>query len=179
MDYLVDLVGFAIVVFVLYRYLWRGPGNLSGRIAARQDAIAAEIEQSRATRERLVDAAEKYRESIAGTQAEAAKVRAEAATEGEQILAALKTSAEEEYRRMTALNEARLAAERQSVVAGLRQEVGQRTLDLAAELVQSALTDPGRQRRVLDRFIADLEVDDVAKNASADRAVAQPAGRAG
>lgn len=176
MDHVIDVIGFLIVLFVLYRYIWRGGLNLSGAMTARQDAIAAEIEESRATKERLVAAAEAYRESIAGTQADAARIRSEAATEGEEILADLKVKAEEEYRRMTALNEARLVAERQSVVAGLRQDVGRRTLDLAEEMVTAALADPGRQRRVLDRFIANLDVADLPTDAG--RAT-QPAGRAG
>lgn len=175
-DYAADVIAFLIVVYVLYRYIWRGGLNLSAAMAARQDAIAAEIEESRAHRERLVAAESSYRDSLAGTRAESERIRVEAAAEGEQIVAELKVRAEEEYRRMTALNDSRLVAERQSVVSELRQEVGRRTLDLAEELVTTSLRDPDRQRRVVDRFIDDLDVRDA--EAATGGTAAQPAGRA-
>lgn len=156
-DYLVEVIAFAVVLWVLYKYVWSGGLNLSGAMAARQQTIAAEIEESRETRERLVAAEGRYRDSIIEARAESARIRAEAATEGDQIVAELRVKAEEEYGRMTALNDTRLAAERQSVVAALRQEVGQRTLHAAEEIVTSALRDPGQQQRVVDRFIADLD----------------------
>lgn len=182
LDYVVELIAFAIVLYVLYRYVWSGGLNLSGAMAARQEAIAAEIEESRASSERLIASEAKFRDSIAGARAESERIRGESAAEGEQIVAELKVKAEEEYRRMTVLNEGRLAAERQSVVSGLRQEVGRHTLDLAEQMVIEALRSPAQQRRVVDRFIADLDVADVTGSpaegaAPADRGVPTTAGR--
>jgi F-type H+-transporting ATPase subunit b len=176
LDYIVELIAFAAVLYVLYKYVWRGGLNLSGAMAKRQEEIAAEIEESRANRERLVATEAKYRESIAGARAESARIQAESAAEGEAIVAELKVKAEEEYQRMTALNESRLAAERQSVVSALRQEVGRHTVDTAEQLVTAAVRDPATSRRVIDRFIADLDVRDAQ---SADRGAPTPAGRAG
>lgn len=176
-DYIADVIAFLIVIFVLYRYIWRGGLNLRGAMAARQDVIAAEIQESRATRERLVADEEKFRASIAGARAESERVRSEAAAEGEQIVGDLKIKAEEEYRRMTTLNESRLTAERQSVVSALRQEVGRHTLDLAEQMVTDALRNPAQQRRVVDRFIADLDVRSGADAEAPDRAVPTSAGR--
>lgn len=182
-DLIADVIGFLIVLFVLYRYVWRGGLNLSGKMAARQEAIAAEIDESRATSERLVAAEAQYRDSIAGARGEAERTRSEAASEGEQIVADLKVRAEEEYRRMTVLNETRLAAERQSVVSALRQEVGRHTLDLAEQLVARSLQDPARQRRVVDRFVADLDgsraVGADSASAGSGSAASVPAGRVG
>lgn len=179
-DYAADVIAFLIVIFVLYRYIWRGGLNLSGAMTARQNAIAAEIEESKANHERLVVAEGSYRDAIAEARAESTRIAAESAAEGEEIVAELKVKAEEEYRRMTALNEGRLAAERQSVVSALRQEVGQRTLRLAEEMVVKTL-DAAAQRRVIDRFIANLDARDASNSTDGPAAAAVPtsAGRAG
>jgi F-type H+-transporting ATPase subunit b len=57
---------------------------------------------------------------------------------------------------------ARLAGERlevqhRQVLADLRREVGQLAIDLAGRIVGESLGDKELQRRVVDRFLAELE----------------------
>src|SRR5919202_1945831 len=50
-----------------------------------------------------------------------------------------------------------LQAERQQTLVQLRGEVGRLAVDLASRIVQESLADDERQRRVVDRFLSELE----------------------
>jgi F-type H+-transporting ATPase subunit b len=50
-----------------------------------------------------------------------------------------------------------LDAQRASVVAELRADLGRVAVDLAGKVVGESLEDEARQRRTVDRFLAELE----------------------
>ena len=52
---------------------------------------------------------------------------------------------------------AQIEAERQQAVTSLRAEVGALATSLAGRIVGESLDDEARQRRVVERFLADLE----------------------
>lgn len=178
LGYLTEVVVFLVLVYLLYTKVWKR--FLAPQIEARQQFIAREMEESREAHERLDKAERDYRAALAGVEEEAARVRAEAQAEARQMVEELRRDADLEYARMVAVNEARLAAERQSVIFALRQEIGELTLTLAERLVRESMDDEQRQRRVVDRFLADLEATD--QNAGGPdgtlRLDSQPAGRA-
>jgi len=178
-EFLFEVLAFCAVLYILRRYVWSGGLNLRKAMAKQQQVIADEIEESHAAHEQLVNAEQEYRKALAEAKAESAQIQAEARDEGEQIVAELKARAHEEYRRLSAMNEGRLAAERQSVVSALRAEIGRLTLDLAELLVAESLRDNARQRRVVDRFLADLSADLSADRTGTDAAVGAPVERAG
>jgi F-type H+-transporting ATPase subunit b len=172
LEYLTEVVVFVVLAYLLYTKVWKT--LLVPQIEARQQAIARELDESRAAHERLEQAEREYRAALAGVAEEAARMRAEAQVEARQIVEDLRREAEEEYVRMVAVNEARLAAERQSVVFALRQEIGQLTFDIAERMVRESLADEERQRRVVDRFLADLDTGGPIDSRDLG---AQPAGR--
>jgi F-type H+-transporting ATPase subunit b len=105
-----------------------------------------------------LDAAEaEYRELIAGARADAARQREEAREEGAQILADLRAQAQVESERIRQAAQQQLEAERSRTVEALRAEVGTLAVELAGRVVGEALTDDARQRRVVERFLTDVE----------------------
>ena len=70
---------------------------------------------------------------------------------------AARQRAQDEADRVAVREHGRLEAERQQIVAQLRTEVGQIAVDLAGRIVGESLDDEARQRRMVERFIADLE----------------------
>lgn len=155
LGWLTEVVVFLVLIYILYTKVWKS--FLSPQIEARQQVIARDIEESRDAHQRLDQAEREYRVALAGLEGESTRIRQEAQEEGRQIVEELRADAEREYARMVAINEARLAAERQSVVFALRQEIGQLTFDLAEQLVRESMADERRQRQVVDRFLADLD----------------------
>jgi len=78
-------------------------------------------------------------------------------TKAQQIIAELRQKAQDEADRIAVREQSRREAERQQIVSQLRGEVGQIAVDLAGKIVGESLDDEARQRRIVERFIADLE----------------------
>ncbi|MBX7558025.1 F0F1 ATP synthase subunit B, partial [Streptomyces sp. tea 10] len=89
----------------------------------------------------------------------AQKIREEARSEGEKILADFKDRANLESARITENAHKAIEAERAAAVVSLRDEVGTLATQLASKIVGESLNDDDRANRVVDRFLADLEAE--------------------
>src|SRR5208337_4254983 len=92
----------------------------------------ARADEAQAEANQLLD---QYREQLAEARHEAARLREEAREQGAQI-----------------------QAERQQALNALRAEVGTLAVELASRIVGESLTEEARQRRLVDRFLGELEV---------------------
>jgi len=108
---------------------------------AEADAKLAELEQ------RLSEARQ-----------EAARIREEAREQGAQIVSEMRSQAQSESTRIVEHGKAQIEAERQQALTSLRAEVGTLATSLAGRIVGEALDDDERSTRVVDRFLADLEL---------------------
>ena len=100
---------------------------------------------------------EQYKAQLADSRAEASKIREDARAEGAQIIAELREKAQADAERIVTSAHAQIAAERQQAVISLRAEVGALATALASKVVGESLEDEARQRRTVERFLADLE----------------------
>ncbi len=80
----------------------------------------------------------------------------------------MREQAQQESARIVEHGKAQIEAERQQAVTSLRAEVGTLATSLAGRIVGESLDDDERSARVVDRFLADLEVHDQAKTAGAN-----------
>ncbi|HEY3924949.1 MAG TPA: F0F1 ATP synthase subunit B [Acidothermaceae bacterium] len=152
--FIAELVGFVIIVVVLARTL---VPRINQALAERQEMIRRSYSDAEEAKARLDAAEAEYRELIAGARADAAKQREEAREEGAQILADLRAQAQVESERIRAAAQQQLEAERSRTVEALRAEVGTLAVELAGRVVGEALADDARQRRVVERFLTDVE----------------------
>ena len=136
--------------------------------AARVDAIEGGIKRAEDAQAEAKAALEQYTAQLAEARAEAARIRDEAREQGKQIVDQLTAEARETAARITARGEEQLVAERQQVVVQLRGEIGRLAVELAERVVGESLADEERQRRVVDRFLADLEAQQSAGTAPSD-----------
>ena len=86
-----------------------------------------------------------------------ARIRNDAQTERASIIEEARREAAVAAERVTASEREKLAAERSQIVASLREEVGKLAVDLAGKVVGESLTDEARQRRTVERFLADVD----------------------
>jgi F-type H+-transporting ATPase subunit b len=150
----VELIAFAIIVFVLAR--WVIP-PINKAMGARQDAIRkqfTDLEQAQAEAHR---AEEEFRAQIADARHEAARIREEAREQGAAIIAEMREQAQAEAARIVEHAHNQIEADRQQAVTSLRGEVGRLATSLAGRIVGEALEDPARQSRVVERFLSELE----------------------
>ena len=152
--FIVELIIFLLILGAIAKWIvpW-----VNSQLAARQEAIRQQFQEAEEARAKLQAAEAEYREQIAAARADAARQREEAHEQGQRIIADLRAQAQAEADRITKTAQAQIEAERSRTVAALRAEVGTLAVELAGRIVGEALTDEARQRRVVERFLTDLE----------------------
>ena len=131
--------------------------NFEKAYADRTAAIEGGIEEAQAAQKEAKAALDQYTEQLAGARHEAAAIREEAKEQGAQIIAELRAQAQAEAERITSTAHAQIEAERAQVLAQLKGEVGSMATQLAGRIVGESLDDDARQKRTVERFIAELE----------------------
>lgn len=128
----------------------------------RRAAIEGGMEKAEKAQAEAQAALEEYQAQLTEARGEAAKIREDAKAQGAQILAEMREQAQAEAARIKATAEAQLAAERTQLLGELRREVGGLATTLAGRIVGESLDDDERARRTVERFLTDLEGQDVA-----------------
>lgn len=152
--FIAELIIFLIILFVIGKYV---VPFVNLQLANRQEAIRLEFKELEDARAKLESTEAEYRELIASARADAARQREEAREEGAQILADLRAQAQVESERIRQAAHQQIEAERSRTVEALRAEVGTLAVELAGRVVGESLTDDARQRRVVERFLTEVE----------------------
>lgn len=153
-EYIATLVGFAIIVWVIWR---RVVPPLRGAMHRQQDLIRQQIEDSKKASERLAAAEKKYRDAVAEARTEAAKIRDGARADAQRIVVEMREQAEREVERIRQRAEDDSVAQRQQVLRELRTRIGELAVDLASELVTEHLADSAHRSATVDRLLDELE----------------------
>jgi F-type H+-transporting ATPase subunit b len=152
--FIVELVAFAIMLFILGRYV---VPPINRAMTARQDAIRQHFKDLEQAKADAAEAEEHFRGQIVEARHEAARIREEAREQGANIIAEMREQAREESDRIVRHAHAQLDAERQQAVEQLRNEVGSLATTLAERIVGESLEDDERSGRVVERFLDALE----------------------
>ncbi len=156
-EIVIGLVFFAILFLLIWKVV---VPMFEKAYAERTAAIEGGIEEAQAAQKEAKAALDKYTEQLAGARSEAAAIREEAKEQGAQIIAELRAQAQAEAERITSTAHTQVEAERAQVLAQLKGEVGSMATQLAGRIVGEALDDDDRQKRTVERFIAELEQSD-------------------
>jgi F-type H+-transporting ATPase subunit b len=150
---------FGVVAFViLYVVVARTVvPRLEKLFAERAEAIEGGMARAERAQEEANAKLEEYQSQLAEARQEAARIREEARAQGTQIIAEMREQAQTEASRIAATAQQQIEAERQQAVVQLRAEVGRLATDLASRIVGESLEDEARQRRVVERFLDDLD----------------------
>ena len=160
--FLVELAAFALLFFLLAKYVIP---PINRAMTARQDAIRQQFADLDQARQDAREAEEEFKAQIADARHEAAKIREDAREQGAQIIAEMREQANAEAERIVTHARTQIDAERTQAVASLRSEVGHMATTLAGRIVGESLEDEARQRRTVERFLADLESSEAARQA--------------
>src|SRR5262252_5655500 len=130
-ELIVGLVTFGINFYALWKILLP---RLNKTLAERTDAIEGGLQRAEETQAEADRTLTAYREQLAEARHEAARLREEAREQGAQII-----------------------AEMREALQSLKGEVGGLAVDLASRVVGESLTDEARQRRIVERFLDELD----------------------
>jgi F-type H+-transporting ATPase subunit b len=153
-ELIVGIVAFAL----LYLFLRAKVFPIFERtFAERRDAIEGGIERAEQAQAEANRLAEAYRAQMAEARQEAARLREEARAQGAAIVAEMREEGQRQREAILAAGHQQLEADRKQAAAMLRAEIGALATELASRIVGESLEDEVRQRRTVDRFIAELE----------------------
>jgi len=137
--------------------------RMNKALDARAEAIEGGLKKAEEAQAAASAARDEYTAQLAEARAEAGRIREQARTDGQAILAELKEQAQAEAARIVANAQTQIEAERSAALVSLRAEVGSLALDLASGVIGETLSDDKKAAAVVDRFLADLEADEKAK----------------
>jgi F-type H+-transporting ATPase subunit b len=153
-ELIVGAVTFGIIFFALWKVLMP---RLNQTLEERTDKIEGGLQRAEETQAEANETLARYREQLAGARHEAARLREQAREQGAQIIAEMREQAQAEARRLVDAAHAQIEADRQQALQSLKTEVGGLAVDLASRVVGESLTDEARQRRVVERFLDELD----------------------
>ena len=153
-ELIIGTIAFLIVFAVLGKVLLP---RIQKTMAERTDAIEGGIQRAEEMQADAERALAEYRQQLAEARQEAGRLREKAREEGAQIIAELREQGEAERRRLVEVAHAQIDADRQQAINALRAEVGTMAVELASRVVGESLENEARQRRIVERFLDDLE----------------------
>ena len=153
-ELIVGAVTFGIIFFALWKVLIP---RLNKTLEERTDKIEGGLQRAEEAQAEANETLAKYREQLAEARHEAARLREQAREQGAQIIAEMREQAQAEGRRLVEAAHAQIEADRQQALQSLKAEVGGLAVDLASRVVGESLTDEARQRRVVERFLDELD----------------------
>ncbi len=153
-----DIVWSLIPLIVILLIFWKFVlPKFQEVLTEREDRIKGGIQRAEAAQAEAKAALEKYNAQLAEARAEAAEIREQAREKGKLIEADMKAQAAEESNRIIASGEKQLQAQRELVVAELRKEMGQNSINLAERLLGGELSDATKRSGTIDSFLSDLD----------------------
>jgi F-type H+-transporting ATPase subunit b len=168
-ELIIGFIAFAVLVALLWKAAFPAIERVYHERTERIEGGIARADQAQQEAQRTL---EQYRAQLAEARAEATRMREEARVQGQGIVEELRARAQQEAAQITARAEARIEADRQHAFAELRSEIGRLAVDLSGRIIGESLQDGDRQRRVVDRFLTDLE--DAAGGAAGGASPAPP-----
>jgi F-type H+-transporting ATPase subunit b len=153
-ELIVGLLTFGVIFFALWKVLMP---RLNQTLAERTDKIEGGLQRAEEAQTEANATLAQYREQLAEARHEAARLREQAREQGAQIIAEMREQAQAEGRRLVEAAHAQIEADRQQARQSLKAEVGGLAVDLASRVVGESLTDEARQRRVVERFLDELD----------------------
>jgi F-type H+-transporting ATPase subunit b len=153
-ELITGLIGFFIIFGVLAKILLP---RIQRTLEERTDAIEGGLNRAVEAEAQAARLLEQYRAQLAEARHDAARLREEAREQGAQIKAELREQGEAERQRLIDAASAQIEADRQQALVSLRAEIGALSVDLASRVVGESLESEARQRRIVDRFLAQLE----------------------
>ena len=164
-EIVLGVVVFVILVGLVRKYV---VPNFEKTFSERTAAIEGGLQKAEQAQAEAKAALEEYTAQLAEARHEAARIREDAREQGATIIAEMRTSAQTEADRIIGTAHTAIQAERAQVLQQLRTEVGAMATALAGRIVGESLEDEVRQRRTVERFIAELEAADEPSPGSSD-----------
>jgi F-type H+-transporting ATPase subunit b len=158
-ELIIGTISFLVVFAVLWRVLLP---RIQQTMTERTDQIEGGLQRAEEAQAEAKQTLEQYQAQLAEARHEASRMRQDAQEEGARILAELRERGEAERQRLVAAAHDQIDADRAQAIQALRTEMGALAVELASRVVGESLDSDARQSRVVDRFLEELDAEQVA-----------------
>lgn len=156
-----ELIVGILSFFILFGVLaWRAFPQIQRTYAERTDRIEGGIKRAEQAQAEAKRTLEQYRAQLAEARTDANRIREEARASAQRIGEEVRAKAQQDAAQIAARAEQRIETDRTQAFAELRAEIGRLAVELSGRILGESLRDDDLQRRVVDRFLSDLEGED-------------------
>ena len=152
-ELIAGLIAFAIIFIFVWR--WVMPA-VNRTLENRQQAITGQLTAAEATKHEAESLLTDYKKQLAGARDEANKIVEDARRSADALRADVVGKAEAEAQTIVRKARDEAAGERERAVGAIRHEVASLSLDVAQRVVGESV-DAAAQKKLVDRYIAELE----------------------
>jgi F-type H+-transporting ATPase subunit delta len=149
-----QLVGFAVIVFIVWRYVVPPVRRM---MANQQETVRKQLEDSAEAKKRLAEAEKAHETALEQAKAEAKQVTEEARVDAQRLVEQLHAQADAEVERIKVQGAQQVQLLRAQLVRQLRGDLGVESVRRADELVREHVADADAQSATVDRFIDELD----------------------
>jgi len=165
-----QLVGFALIVFIVWRYVVPPVRRM---MANQQETVRKQLADSAEAKKRLAEAEEAHEKAVEQAKAEAKQVTEEARADAQRLVEQLHAQADAEVERIKVQGAQQVQLLRAQLVRQLRQDLGTESVRRAGALVNEHVSDPDAQSATVDRFIDEIDAMAPSEAVIGDRATAR------
>lgn len=152
--FLGQLGGFAVIVFLVWRYAVPPVRRL---MVNRQKAVERELDESAEAADRLTEASQAHKKAVDDAKAEAERITEEARADADRIAEQLREQADAEVERVKVQGSRQVELLRAQLIRQLRQDLGYEAVQRAGDLVREHVDDSAQQSSTVDRFLDELD----------------------
>lgn len=149
-----QLVGFAVIVWVIWRYVVPPVKKL---MADQQNTVRQQLADSSAAADRLAESSRAHAKAKEDANAEARRLTEEARDDAARIEEQLRAQAETDAERIKQQGAKQVELMRSQLIRQLRQDIGAESVRRAGDLVRGYVAEPSQQAATVDRFLDDLD----------------------
>ncbi|MGR7001290.1 F0F1 ATP synthase subunit B [Yinghuangia aomiensis] len=155
-------VAFLIVFFFLGKVLLP---RIAKTLADRTDAIEGGLARAEEAQAEAQAELERYRAQLIDARREAGRLTEDAREQGAAAIADMRAEGARIKDEIVASGHAQIEADRNQAQTVLRNDIGKLATELAGRIVGESLEDEARQRRIVDRFLDELDTKAAAATA--------------
>ena len=152
--FLGQLVGFLVIVWLMWRYVVPAVRRMMG---TQQAAVRTQLEDSATAAQRLADADQLHTRRVEEAKAESKHITEEARVDAERIGEQLRLHADNEVERIKVQGAQQVQLARAQLIRQLRQDLGSESVLRAGDLVRQHVSDPQALSATVDRFLDELD----------------------
>ncbi len=153
-ELIIGLVAFFIVFGALAKFALP---KVKVILDEREEAIAGGIRKAEQAQQESAQLKEELSTELAAARQQAAEIRTQAQADRAAIIEEARQEAITAARSVTEQAQVAIEADKFKAISELRGSVGTMAADLAGRIVGESMTDDDRAKRVIDRFIEDLD----------------------